>query len=163
MPWRAFKRGQTGAGFWVYYDGLNYKNVAVPWNDTLKPLGYYGVIYGAQTSPLGEPADLLAGKPACPESRTAGRLSENIVSSRRWEAWREGVEDYQYLYELQQAINETKTKDPQMARTIQESLERQVNRVLSSQDDSDVVYDARRVLSDALLKLTSPAPPNPAR
>jgi hypothetical protein len=152
MPWRAFKRGQTGAGFWVYYDGLNYKNVAVPWNDTLKPLGYYGVIYGAQTSPLGKPAVRLAGK-----------LSENIVSSRRWEAWREGVEDYQYLYDLQQAINEIKTKDPQMAKTMQETLERQVNRVLNSQDDSNVVYDARRVLSDALLKLTSPAPPSPAR
>jgi len=133
MPWRAFKRGQTGAGFWVYYDGLNYKNVAVPWNDTLKPRGYFGVVYGAQTSPLGEP-------------------SENIVSSRRWEAWREGVEDYQYLYELQQAINETKTKAPQTARALQETLERQVNRVLNSPDDSDVVYDARRVLSDALLK-----------
>jgi hypothetical protein len=134
MPWRAFKRGQTGAGFWVYHDGLNYRNVAVPWDDTLKPLGYYGVVYGAQTRPV-------------------GKLAENIVSSRRWEAWREGVEDYQYLYELQQAID--KTKDPQMARAAQETLERQVNLVLSSQHDSSVVYDARRVLSDALLKLTS--------
>jgi hypothetical protein len=133
MPWRAFKRGQTGAGFWVYHDGLNYRNVAVPWNDTLKPLGYYGVVYGAQTSPL-------------------GKLAENIVSSRRWEAWREGVEDYQYLYELRQAIN--KTKDPQMARTAQEALERQVNRVLNNHRDSSIVYDARIVLSDALLKLT---------
>ncbi len=134
MPWRAFKRGQTGAGFWVYHDGLNYKNVAVPWDDTLKPRGYYGVVYGAQTSPV-------------------GKLAENIVSSRRWEAWREGVEDYQYLYELQQAIN--KTKDPKMARTAQETLERQVDRVLNNQHDSSVVYDARKVLSDTLLKLTS--------
>ena len=136
MPWRAFKRGQTGAGFWVYHDGLNYKNLAVPWDDTLKPRGYYGVVYGAQTSPL-------------------GKLTENIVSSRRWEAWREGVEDYQYLYELRQAINKTKAKDPKMARTAQETLERQVNRVLNNQRDSSVVYDARKVLSDALLKLTS--------
>ncbi len=136
MPWRAFKRGQTGAGFWVYHDGLNYKNVAVPWDDTLKPRGYYGVVYGAQTSPV-------------------GKLAENIVSSRRWEAWREGVEDYQYLYELRQAINKAKTKDPKMARTAQETLERQVNRVLNNQRDSSVVYDARKVLSDALLKLTS--------
>jgi len=136
MPWRAFKRGQTGAGFWVYHDGVNYKNVAVPWDDTLKPRGYYGVVYGAQTSPL-------------------GKLAENIVSSRRWEAWREGVEDYQYLYELQQATNKAKTKEPQMARTARETLERQVNRVLNNPHDSSVVYDARKVLSDALLKLTS--------
>ena len=135
LPWRAFTRGQTGAGFWVYHDGLNYKNVAVPWDDTLKPRGYYGVIYGAQTSPL-------------------GKLSENIVSSRRWEAWREGVEDYQYLYELQQAINKIRTKDPIMAKKLQETLQRQVNRVLDNQHKSDVVYDAREILSDALLELT---------
>jgi len=84
-----------------------------------------------------------------------GKLTENIVSSRRWEAWREGVEDYQYLYELRQAINKTRAKDPEMARTAQETLERQVNRVLNNQHDSNVIYDARRVLSDALLKLTS--------
>ena len=82
MPWRAFKRGQTGAGFWIYYHGFNFKTGAVPWDDTLKPQGFSGVVYGRGGSPV-------------------GRLAENIVPSRRWEAWREGVEDYQYLYELQ--------------------------------------------------------------
>jgi len=136
MPWRAFKRGQTGAGFWIYYYGLNFETGAVPWDDTLKPQGFSGVVYGSRGSPV-------------------PRLAENIVPSRRWQAWREGVEDYQYLYELQQAINKIKTKDPATANNAQETLDRQVSRVLNNQRDKTIVYDARRILSDTLLKLTN--------
>ncbi|MHC4555705.1 MAG: hypothetical protein ACYTFW_00035 [Planctomycetota bacterium] len=134
IPWRAFRRGQSGAGFWIYYFGLDFKPSAAPWNDTLRPLGVSGVVYGTQANPV-------------------GRFTENIVPSRRWEAWREGVEDYQYLYELQQAINKIRTKDPGTANKAQEILDRQVNRVLNNQRDSDVVYDARKILSDTLAKL----------
>jgi len=136
MPWRAFKRGQTGAGFWIYYHGFNFQTSAVPWDDTLKPQGFSGVVYGSRGSPV-------------------GRLAENIVPSRRWEAWREGVEDYQYLYELQQAINKIRQKDPAMANKAQETLDRQVNRVLNNQHDRKIMYEAREILSDTLLKLTS--------
>jgi hypothetical protein len=136
MPWRAFKRGQTGAGFWIYYYGLNFETGAVPWDDTLKPQGFSGVVYGRGGSPV-------------------PWLGENIVPSRRWQAWREGVEDYQYLYELQQAINKIKTKDPATANKAQKTLGRQVSRVLNNQRDKTIVYDARRILSDTLLKLTN--------
>ena len=81
--------------------------------------------------------------------------AENIVPSRRWQAWREGVEDYQYLYELQQEINKIRITDPVTANKAQETLDRQVNRVLNNQDDKKIVYDARKILSDTLLKLTS--------
>ena len=78
---------------------------------------------------------------------------QKSVFSRRWQAWREGVEDYQYLYELQQAINKIRTKDPVAADKAQKTLDYQVNRVLSSQRDSDVVYDAREIVSDTLTEL----------
>jgi len=136
MPWRAFARGQTGAGFWVYHDGLGYKNVAVPWDETLKPFGYYGVVYGAQTSPI-------------------GKLQENIVPSRRWEAWREGVEDYQYLYELQQAIRRLRVEKPAAADEAAKLLETQVQRVLREKDNCAIVYEARRAISEMLLRLSS--------
>jgi len=136
MPWRAFKRGQTGAGFWIYYHGFNFQTGAVPWDDTLKPQGFSGVVYGRGGSPV-------------------RGLVENIVPSRRWEAWREGVEDYQYLYELQQEINKIRQKDPATANKAQETLGRQVNRVLNNQHDRKIVYEAREILSDTLLKLTS--------
>jgi len=136
LPWRVFKRGQTGAGFWIYYYGLDFEPGAVPWNDTLRPHGFSGVVYGAKASPVPE-------------------LGENIVPSRRWEAWREGVEDYQYLYELQRQINKIRAKNPQAAKTAQQVLDGQVDRVLSNQTDSDIVYNAREILSDTLLKLTN--------
>ena len=136
LPWRAFQRGQTGAGFWIYYYGLGFETGAVPWNDTLRPHGFSGVVYGAGASPVPD-------------------LGENIVPSRRWEAWREGVEDYQYLYELQQEINKVRTKNPQAAKEAQQVLDSQVDRVLNNQADSDIVYNAREILSDTLLKLTN--------
>ena len=136
LPWRAFQRGQTGAGFWTYYYGLNFEPGAVPWNDTLRPHGFSGVVYGAKASPVP-----LNG--------------ENIVPSRRWEAWREGVEDYQYLYELQQAIDKMKMKDPDTAKIGRQILDQQVNRVLNHPNDSHIVYDARDILTEMLLKLTT--------
>ena len=136
LPWRAFQRDQTGAGFWIYYYGLNFAPGAVPWDDTLKPLGYSGVVYGAKASPVD-----------C--------HGENIIPSRRWEAWRDGVEDYQYLYEVQRAINKIKTKNPQSAKTAQQILDSQVNRVLNNQDDTTIVYEAREILTDTLQKLNN--------
>jgi hypothetical protein len=136
LPWRAFKRNQTGAGFWSYYYGLGFDPGAVPWNDTLRPHGFSGVVYGAKASPVS-----LNG--------------ENIIPSRRWEAWREGVEDYQYLFELQKAINEIKVKDPKTAADAQRILDEQVEFVLSNQDDNSVVYTAREILTGTLQLLTA--------
>ena len=136
LPWRAFKRGQTGAGFWIYYYGLGFEPGAVPWDDTLRPHGFSGVVYGAKASPVS-----LNG--------------ENIVSSRRWEAWREGVEDYQYLFELQQAIERLRLKEPKIAADAQRILDEQVEYVLSNQDDSSLVYTAREILTGTLQLLST--------
>jgi hypothetical protein len=138
LTWRAFKRGMNGAGFWIYYYGLGFKAGAVPWDDTLRPHGFSGVVYGANAAPVSE-------------------FSEGIIPSRRWEAWREGVEDYQYLFELQQEINEIRTKNPRAAEEAQQVLDHQVNRVLNNQSDSEIVYDARKILTDTLLKLKADA------
>ena len=76
MPWWAFKNGLTGAGFWVYADSGRSS-----WHDFGKTMGYYGAVYGFAFSPL--------------DTR-----EEHIIPSRRWEVWREGVEDYQYLIDI---------------------------------------------------------------
>ena len=135
LPWRAFQRNQDGAGFWIYYYGLGFEPGAVPWNDTLRPHGFSGVVYGSKSSPV-------------------TGLTENIIPSRRWEAWREGVEDYQYLYELQQAINRAQATDSEAARNARKILNEQVMRVLGNPDDCDNVYEAREILTETLLKLT---------
>jgi hypothetical protein len=131
MPWRAFKRGQTGAGFWIYYYGLNFKTGAVPWDDTLRPQGFSGVVYGSRGSPV-------------------PGLDENIVPSRRWEAWREGVEDYQYIFELQKAIEKIRAEKPKTAKRAQQSLNDTVDYVLRNADDCNAVYKARRELNKIL-------------
>jgi hypothetical protein len=134
LPWRAFKRNQSGAGFWIYYYGLGFESGDVPWDDTLRPHGFSGVVYGKKAG------------------NSIG-LNESIVPSRRWQAWREGVEDYQYLYELQQAINKKKTKDAKNANKAQKILDDQVDRVLNSPDNCNLVYEAREILTDTLQKL----------
>ncbi len=136
MPWRAFKRGQTGAGFWIYYYGRNFKTGDVPWDDTLKPQGFSGVVYGKGGSPV-------------------PGLIENIVPSRRWQAWREGVEDYQYLFEVQKAIDLISTENPARAKQAQKSLKATVDYVLRNSRDCDAVYQARRELTKILLEVNN--------
>ena len=130
MPWLAFKRKQTGAGFWVYTD----QGQTNPWDELMKPRGYYGVIYSSAGSPVS----------------TNG---EDIIPSRRWEAWREGVEDYQYLYEAQQYIAAVKIRNPSKAAQMQATLDAQVNLVLNNLVNSDTVYGARQAITDMLKNL----------
>jgi hypothetical protein len=132
MPWRAFKQGQVGVGFWNYVD----YNKKAGWDDTDRPDGYYGVIYGS-----------------CIQG-TVDTLGEYIVPSRRWEAWREGIEDYQYLYELQKAIDLIRNSEPRKAKQAQQLLDAQVNNVLKRDKDCRVVYLARQNITTALLQLT---------
>ncbi|MHC4153417.1 MAG: hypothetical protein ACYST6_00605 [Planctomycetota bacterium] len=126
MPWRAFKRGLTGAGFWNYVE--YYKTAS--WNDD-RPKGYYSVVYLSYNSPV-------------------DTLGEEIIPSRRWQAWREGIEDYQYLYELQKRIALVKATDPAKAASAEELLGTQVDFVLDDQQDPARVYHARESINTAL-------------
>lgn len=129
IAWDAFKWGQTGVGFWVYIDRKVHA-----WNDTLRPVGYYAVIYGADGSPVD----------------TCG---EKIIPSRRWEVWREGIEDYEYLVQLQKAINKARISNPQAAVDAEATLNLQVKRVVNNRADSEIVYSARQVITKTLLQL----------
>ncbi len=129
LPWLAFKHKETGTGFWVYAD----EGPANPWDELMKPMGYYGVIYSSAGSPV----------------PTNG---ENIIPSRRWEAWREGVEDYQYLYELQHKINTIKSTDLTKASEMQNTLDEQVDRVLNNTTNPAIVYEVRRIITNMLIK-----------
>lgn len=131
MAWDAFNRGQTGMGFYTYIDRQEHN-----WNDTLKPHGYYNVVYG----PAESPSDI----------NTHG---EKIIPSRRWEAWREGVEDYEYLVQLHKAIEQTKTHDTKAAADAETALNLQIKRVVDDRANSEVVYSARRIITNTLLQL----------
>lgn len=67
QAWRAFQEGVNGIGFWAYAD---IGNIGNGWNDIDGRRADFSVIYE----------------------------SNNLLySSKRWEAWREGVEDYYIL------------------------------------------------------------------
>lgn len=130
MPWKAFKYGLTGVGFWVYADPYD----TVPWDDTGRALGYYGAVYGKSESSV----------------NTGGEI---IIPSRRWEAWREGIEDYVYLQQLREAIEKTKRTDPTKAKRYQQFIDDQVEKVLRNPRDCRLVYKARQEVSRVLIQL----------
>lgn len=82
--WRAFKHGAKGCGFWCYAQGGSWRDDLL-WDDFSARYSDYAVIYTLK----GAPPDI---------SRT-----EPIIPSKRWEAWREGIEDYVWLHMLRAA------------------------------------------------------------
>ena len=74
QAWKAFKAGATGIGFWAYAD-TGGKGSA--WNDLDGSRPDYAVIYDDDM---------------------------DIISSKRWEAWREGVEDYELLRQAKKKL-----------------------------------------------------------
>jgi len=77
----------------------------------------------------------------------------NPIPSRRWEAFRDGVEDYCCLYLLDKVIAKAGKKglDVSEARAL---LNRSTSAVLDSRD-ADVVYRQRALIADATLKLNA--------
>lgn len=77
QAWKAFHAGATGIGFWAYADTGRYGNA---WDDFDGSRPDYAVIYDHES---------------------------DIISSKRWEAWREGVEDYELLLQAKKQVEGT--------------------------------------------------------
>lgn len=77
QAWTAFRAQATGIGFWAYADTGGHGNA---WNDFDGTRPDYAVIY---------------------------EDANNIISSKRWEAWREGVEDYELLFQAKMQVEGT--------------------------------------------------------
>jgi len=71
MAWKAFSEGYRGIGFWAYADTGWGDNPGNAWDDFDGKDPKYAVIYEGE--------------------------GNTIISSRRWEAWRMGIEDYELL------------------------------------------------------------------
>ena len=71
MSWKAFSLGLKGVGFWAYADAGKGDNAGSAWDDFDGRRADYAVIYEGD--------------------------GNSIISSRRWEAWRIGIEDYELL------------------------------------------------------------------
>jgi hypothetical protein len=126
-PWWAFAHDVNGAGFWVYTD-----NLGSSWHEFGTVLGSYGVIYSSAQAPID----------------THG---EHIIPSRRWEAWREGVEDYQYLITLKDSIDRARSIAPEKAEKAYNMLHQHVEAVLAG--DSNRITSARQDITSMILEL----------
>lgn len=85
MSWDAFLNGYKGIGFWNYADERNGNKLNLPNVGNYNRSGSYSVIY----------------------NDTSG----NIISSRRWEAFRLGVEDYSLLQAYAKKFGDKKGKE----------------------------------------------------
>ncbi len=117
--WRAWRDGATGAGFWAYAQGGDWQDADL-WDDFSGNGSDYGVIYTL----TGAPEDV---------SR-----AEAIIPGKRWEAWREGIEDYVYLWLFERAIAGRADADEQRA-----WLGEMVARVLDDPRDVSAASGAR--------------------
>jgi len=82
-----------------------------------------------------------------------------VVSSKRWEAYRAGIEDHQLCRMLAAAIQAGKAQgDAPAVRAAREALEKQVRRVISSPGDPIAADRAHDLLLGHLIALTRKSP-----
>jgi len=80
------------------------------------------------------------------------------VPSKRWEACREGIEDYMYLYLLREAITAAEASDPTLAAQGRQLLEEAVTKVFASRINYETLMSYRRKIADMTLRLRALPP-----
>lgn len=81
QAWKAFRSNAKGIGFWAYADT---GRAGTAWSDVDGKRPDYSVVYEAKNG---------------------------IVSSKRWEAWKEGVEDFELLLQAKAKLRDKKETD----------------------------------------------------
>ena len=130
--WRAWKLGTRGSGYWVY----KYKT---HWNSYKHVDGNnWAVVY-------------LADAEDAPPGISKQEL---VVTGKRWEATREGVEDYVYLYMLGEAVKEPGTvvnqQDLEQGR---ELLAEWPGKVLGDVHDQELADQAKEEVLEVLSRM----------
>jgi hypothetical protein len=85
MSWEAFANGYTGIGFWNYADEGANKKLNLITDPLISPKSSYSVIYDGP--------------------------GKKIISSRRWEAFKLGIEDYSVLQSYANKYGGKKAKE----------------------------------------------------
>ncbi|MFA7183321.1 MAG: sugar-binding protein [Victivallales bacterium] len=133
VPWRAWKYGMHGSGFWCY----SYSPRST-WTLPEKGKAYsYDVVYLSKYAP----------EDVC--------RKERIIPSKRWQAWRDGVEDYIYLHKLSEAIKIAKRQgaDPKLITQAENALEKWPAAVLAGKQDLSLADIAKKDIIRNILLL----------
>ena len=139
-PFTTFRRGQgwyawkykiDGFGFWEYMPqwniGKRWDCQGDPWDDFDAPRADLGVVYDNIYWPKGP------------------------IPSRRWEAFREGITDYLYLYLLDKEIKQAKAKGIDV--TSAENLLRKFNEDIFYDRNPNRIYEFREKIGQETVKL----------
>ena len=120
--------GATGCGFWCYSE--NQSKSRNLWQHSGLD---YNVIYTREGAP-----DNVS-------------RAEAIIPSRRWEAWREGIEDYSHLHLLRQLLAQTSAApDVDAAKKM---LDAAIEQVLADPDDFSLADQHRRRVLECIVTL----------
>ena len=129
--WRAWKEGMNGFSTWTYKGGR--------WNTEEGP--NWGLVYRADAQD-------------CPAEASKQEL---VIPSKRWEASREGVEDYAYLYLLKQAIGAgSQGADAKAAEKAKALMAFWIEEVLKKPDSPLLADKAKKQIMEQLVRM-SPA------
>ncbi|MCX7919360.1 MAG: DUF4091 domain-containing protein [bacterium] len=157
----------TGKPIWSYTCRVNMTSQPVLEYYRLKPwlvyqLGLDGVCFWAYNSWRGDPwSDFdVVGDEGYSDNGVVYSSDRGPIPSRRWEAFREGLQDYQYLFILEQLIKQAEAEGTaqendmlvKLAREAKGILQQAVNEVLLTKDES-VVYLWRERIAEMILKL----------
>ena len=135
QPWRAWSEGDTGCGFWVYATGRGGQSCN-GWDDYTCGRGRWSVMYDGRDAPVDGGGEVY-------------------IPSRRWEAWREGVEDYEYLHTLHRRIEAARRRSlpDSIVEEAKAVLSQSVTDIHATRHDPNVVYTVRRRITEAILRL----------
>ncbi len=122
-PWQIWHIDFTGIGLWAYND-IRGKSSWRDMGPDEKP--DWAVIYEMRDAPADIPRD----------------SNEALIPSRRWQAWREGIEDYFMLQQIVQRDPSRKAELKKLSRSI-----------LDDPDNPKRYEEAREKLIDLLLEL----------
>jgi hypothetical protein len=127
QAWGAWLNGCKGSGFWSYADtGWPESTFGKSaWDDFDGKNADYAIIY---ESP------------------------EELVSSKRWEAWRDGIEDYEYLVMMEKELERLAGSLNPHVRIARAFLEEMPQQVFDSGDPA-LIQEARLTILELLIKL----------
>jgi len=150
---------KAGKEFWIYT--CETKMIAAPvidyyrlrfWKDWL--LGADGDAFWTYACSLGDPLDLLDVQKGYGWDEGIvyyGKDPSIVIDSKRYESFREGVEDYCYLWKLKKLIDGKKDKGENV-NDLENMLQQCVNDVLEKKDVL-TIYSVREKIADTIEKI----------
>ncbi len=131
-PWKAWNEGMMGYGYWIY----SYKT---HWNSYKHEDGpNWAVVYFSDA----------------PDAPAGISKKEIVVTGKRWEATREGMEDIFYLQMLKSAVSgSTKGKNPGAVKRGKELLSSVPEGVLANENNSSLAGAAKEAVLGVLGQL----------